>query len=133
MKANKTTNKKVKLLSKAIIYIILIMILVLFAIKGFAFGVELFSTQGVEQSPGQDVVITIPEGANTSTVGNVLLNAGLIENKNTFGIQCKFYEASFYAGDYTLNTSMGAEEIIEKLKIKPGSEEGSTQAKTQEE
>ena len=119
MNTKKLSSKTIRLIRKVVISVVMIMILVVLGIKGYMFGTEVFYGHGMEAEPGTDVVITIPESAGKSLVGEILINNGLIENKSTFNIQCIIFEAEFYAGDYNLNSSQSAEDIIETLKKKP--------------
>ncbi|SHI54149.1 endolytic transglycosylase MltG [Parasporobacterium paucivorans] len=113
----KSRNKIVSRWTRFVIILILVLLLVVLGMKSFDFGRSLFAVQGMEAEPGTDVTITIPEGAGKSEVADILKKNGLIASKSTFNIQCLIFEAQFYPGDYTLNTSQGPEEIIDQLKI----------------
>lgn len=114
----KSSSRGAKVTARIIIYLVMIMLLALLGLKGFEFGRSIFVSSGIEASPGTDVVVTIPQGADSSYVGNLLYEQGIIENKNLFRIQCLVFEAEFYAGEYKLNTSSNTEDVIESLKAK---------------
>lgn len=122
----KNSSGLMKLATKTIIYLVMFMLLIIMGMQGFKFGQQVFLAKGVDESPGKDVVITIPEGADKSTVADILFSNGLIQNKYIFNIQCTIFEAKFYAGEYTLNTSSYTEDIIERLRTSSASGSGSS-------
>ncbi|HEV2070410.1 MAG TPA: endolytic transglycosylase MltG [Acidimicrobiales bacterium] len=61
-------------------------------------------------APGAEVALTIPEGATTAAIAELLADEGVISDAGVFGYYVQFTGgASFQAGDYTLvrNSSMG--------------------------
>lgn len=98
---------------KVVIYMVLIGILYFCGSRAYDFGKAVFSEEGVESAPGQDVSVTIPEGTTSKELAQILKKDGLIDNVYVFYIQAYLYECKPVAGDYLLNTSSNAEEIIE--------------------
>ena len=77
--------------------------------KAFGFGQSVFDEKSVdEKGYGYDVMITIADGASNSQVEDILLNNGLIEDKNLFLVQLMLsdYSKSILPGTYTLSTTM---------------------------
>jgi UPF0755 protein len=74
----------------------------------------------------KEVNITIPNGASTRQIATILKHNGLILNEEVFTIKVKLseYDGTFKKGDYTLNTSMTEEQIMEALKLGTKSQEG---------
>ena len=61
-------------------------------------------------APGEEIALTIPEGATTADIAELLADEGVISDAGVFGYYVQFTGgASFQAGDYTLvrNSSMG--------------------------
>ena len=61
-------------------------------------------------APGEEIALTIPEGATTSDIAELLADEGVISDAGIFGYYVQFTGgATFQAGDYTLarNSSMG--------------------------
>lgn len=63
------------------------------------------------------VMITVPRGATTSSIGSILINEELIQSEMIFKLASKELEADgkMQAGDYELSQAMSTDEIIEKL------------------
>jgi UPF0755 protein len=74
----------------------------------------------------KEVNITIPSGASTRQIATILKKNGLILNAEVFTIKVKLseYDGTFKKGDYTLNTSMSEEQIMETLKAGTKSQDG---------
>ena len=66
-------------------------------------------------------MITIPDGASNSQVADIILNNGLIEDKNLFLVQLMLsdYSKSILPGTYTLSTTMKPTEIMVALSTEP--------------
>lgn len=126
--ANKTDNKKktkkkngssvaAKIAIKTAMYVVGILIVVLVCKSAFDFGEEVFSAEGMDsKGNGKEVVVTIPMNSNTSEVGEILKENGLIESEWAFMIQTFLYESEIASGTYTLNTEMSAEDIIDAIR-----------------
>lgn len=121
-----SVNKKVRITSRIVmkfsirVLAVFIGCLVLYTCctKAYDFGQLIFTEKGMDlKGNGQEVTITIPEGASSMEVGKILEDNGLIESKYAFFIQTFLYEAKIYPGTYTLNTQEGPEELIGDMKI----------------
>ncbi|TCK98385.1 UPF0755 protein [Natranaerovirga hydrolytica] len=66
----------------------------------------------------RDVEITIPQGANTQAIGEILEEEELIKNATLFTIRVKLlseYDGKLRYGNFVLTTGMSEDEIIEIL------------------
>ena len=124
-------------LSKTIIKIIVFAALLIFLIfacsKAYQIGYKVFADTAMETGVGTDVIVNIPAGASKSEVGEILEYNGLIDDLDTFKIRCILYQAEFYQGTYTLNTSMTTEEILDELRVEQEVQETTTQSETDNE
>ncbi len=84
------------------------------AFKAYDFGYRVFSEPPITTGAGADVEVVIPMGAGPSAIGDILENAGLIEDSTLFLFQERLspYHGLLQPGTYTLNTSMTAEEMM---------------------
>ncbi len=100
--------KKIVLLS--------LLLLLLFTITGCAEILEKYNTP-VDVNDTEEIVFTIPSGASTTGIGNLLLEDKLIQNLNAFKAKVKSLgvDGQMKAGDYKLSKSMTSEEIINKI------------------
>jgi len=75
------------------------------------------SNPGVATDVGEDVAITIPQGASTSDIAEILKEKNLIKSVFRFKLESKLnnYDGTFQQGNYTLNTSMTHQQIMELL------------------
>ena len=102
-----------------IICVLVVILIYNGAVKGFEFGISIFSSAAMTEAPGQDMIVIIEEGASAWDVGNLLEKKGLIQDEKIFFIQAILYKANLQAGTYTLNTSMTPEQILEILIEEP--------------
>ncbi len=70
-------------------------------------------------APGQEVnkVITIPRGANSGQIGNLLVRHGLIKSRTAFRFYALYrgLDNKLQAGDYNLQNSLSTPQIMERL------------------
>lgn len=117
MDLKKTSKLVLSLSAKIVFWILCLTVFIVICSKAFSFGSEIFSDKGMaKEGQGIDITVTIPAGATSAQVADILFDDELIKNKYIFLIQTKLYEAEFMAGDYVLNTENSAEEIIEALR-----------------
>ncbi len=71
-----------------------------------------------EERIAKEVSITIPSGSSTREIARILKENGLVTNSDLFTIKAMIneYDGTFKMGDYSLNTSMSEDEIMEILK-----------------
>lgn len=71
----------------------------------------------VDPNNTETMLITVPRGATTSSIGSILMDFELIQSETIFKLAAKELEADgkMKAGDYLLSQSMTTDEIITKL------------------
>ena len=91
----------------------------------YNFGRGVFTEEAMSEAPGRDVAITIPQGASTGEIGELLEGRGLIRDSRLFYIQVKLskYDGKLKPGDYILNTSMVPEELMGVMAAEEKAEE----------
>jgi len=127
---SKTTNQINKITSAVImiaIRVVAIAVIIVVAAKGikasYNFGHSIFYAESVEEAPGHDITVNIPEGASEKEAAEILLDKGLINNKYSIIVQAKFFDYEVTPGTYTFNTSQTSREILKQLHEGPPSEE----------
>ena len=97
-----------------LILILVVLIIILLGRYAYRFGYAVFNERSAEEPPGRAVVVTIPEMPSAGDVGEVLKEAGLIEDVRVFKVQERLsaYHDKAKAGEYTLNTSMTPTEML---------------------
>lgn len=65
----------------------------------------------------EEILVTVPSGATTSSIGGILMDQELIQSETIFKMAAKELEADgkMKAGDYLLSQAMSTDEIIDKL------------------
>lgn len=134
---NKITTTIIGISVKLIVYALIVLLLYEAVVRGYAFGHEVFYAEAVEEAPGRDVTVLINEEESVSEAAGYLAKKGLIKSEFAFIFQGKFYDyETVYPGTYVLNTSMTSKEILQKLNVKPETDEtspaqaGNARAKT---
>jgi len=91
-------------------------LLMVFLATGCASILEKYN-EPVDPTDETAIVMTVPKGASTTTIANLLYEQNLIQNVNAFKAKVKVLEmdGKMQAGDYQLTRAMTAEAIIEKL------------------
>lgn len=66
---------------------------------------------------GQDHIVTIPRGATSTQIGDILQEAGIINSGLVFRFYLRYHELDgrIQAGDYVLNPSMTMVQVVNKL------------------
>lgn len=83
--------------------------------RAYSYGHGLLYEHAMEVEPGTDISFVISTGDTRKEIAENLEEAGLIDNRQAFLLQSRLYKADFEPGEYSLNTSMTAEEIIKYL------------------
>lgn len=73
--------------------------------------------EAVDPTSTEEIIITIPSGATTTSIGSILMENNLIKSEMIFKLTSKELEAdgNMKAGDFKLSKSMNMIEIINKL------------------
>lgn len=74
----------------------------------------MYEYKGTESTQGEDVSVTIPEGASVKEIAQILKKAGLIDYPRAFTkrLQDSEYRGKLHGGTYTLNTGMTTLEMM---------------------
>ncbi len=96
-------------------YIIALLAMVLL-LPGCATILEKYNAP-VDPNNTDEILVTVPKGASTTSIANLLLEHELIQNVNAFKGKAKTLEldGKMKAGDYMLSQSMSSEAIIKKI------------------
>ena len=99
---------------------VLILILILFAIVkvgtvAYDLGYRVFTEPALEREPGRDVIIQLKRGMSEMELGSLLEEKRLIDNGIVIAIQIRLsaYSDKLKPGQYTLNTSQTAKEMMQ--------------------
>jgi len=90
--------------------------------KAYAFGHSIFYAEAMEEEPGHDVTVSIPEGTDAKGVATLLINKGLADNKYSIIVQSRFFEYEVVPGTYKFNTSMTSRDILKQINEGPSEE-----------
>ena len=97
----------------------LVMIVIFFLGRtAYHFGYSVFHQVPVAEPPGENITVTIAEGADAREIGITLRNAGLIEDVTLFRVQerlsayHKELSEDFKGGTFRLNTSQTTDELL---------------------
>jgi len=125
-KTTKQINKITGTVILIAIRVVVIAVVIVIAARGikasYEFGHSIFYAESVEEPPGHDVKVTIPEGTDAKEAATILENKGLITNKYSIIVQAKFFDYEVTPGTYTFNTSQTSREILKELNEGPPSE-----------
>jgi len=87
------------------------------AMYSYHFGYMVFSDSTMEVSPGRDVGVVVEMDDELMDIGEMLERRGLISDAKIFWVQAILleYKDKIVPGEYTLNTSMTPEQMLEVL------------------
>lgn len=118
------------------IFIVLVIISVIYKLmfKAYDFGYRVFAEEAMSGEPGRDIEITVPVGSSAMEIGEILENRGLIRDKNLFFVQERLSEfhGKLAPGEYTLNTSQTARDMMEVMAKEEEEEEESGDDKSKD-
>ena len=105
-----------------IIKVVLVVVVVMFCIaasgRAYRIGYSIFYEKALaEEGWGESIEVTVTEGMSTVQIGNMLKEAGLIEDAAVFPYQERFssYHGEIQPGTYTLSTEMTPSEMIKVM------------------
>lgn len=99
-----------------VILVCIAVYLTLQGIKGaYSLGHGLMYDHAMEAAPGRELELEIKSSDSRESIGEKLLDKGLIDNSSAFLLQSRLYKTDFEPGSYTLNTSMKLSEILSRL------------------
>ena len=102
---------------RILVYALLVVMLIFCGRTAYRYGYVVFNEKPAAAEPGEDVELTVPEGASVKEIANLLKENGLIEDVTVFRIQERLsaYHGKLIGGDYILNTSQTPTEMMEIL------------------
>lgn len=101
-----------------ILYSLLLIAIVWVCRTGYRFSYQVFGEVTVAEAPGTDVSVIIQPEEDILELAGKLEQNGVVVNKYSFFVRTKlmmFDGKILRPGDYTLNTSMTYEEILDKI------------------
>lgn len=86
-------------------------------IRSYDYGYRIFAEPPVASGEGKDKLVRVKSSMSDSDIAALLHEKGLIRDKWLFVIQLKLsgYSGKLVAGQYTLNTSMTADEMMRAM------------------
>lgn len=129
MDVNKVILKFVSISFSILITLLIILGLIKLGTYCYEFGYRVFTEAPVEGEPGTDVVVLVSDDMSEYDIGGMLLENGLIRDKNLFFAQLKLsaYSGKLLSGTYTLNTSMTAKDMMVVMSTEPVPETETTE------
>lgn len=117
MQARKVFLRIFLMLLKLILGIVIALGIWQFGRFAYNFGYSLYNNETMSDPPGKDVVIVIPQDCPVSQAAKLLEAKGLIKDSRVFQVQERLskYHGQMQAGNYVLNTSQTAEEMLAVL------------------
>lgn len=83
----------------------------------FQIGKTLMAHKKPSSTTGETVAVTIPEGASTQKIGEILKEKGLIQNVLFFRLKSKIngFDGTYHQGDYQIDAALSDGEIMKVL------------------
>jgi len=115
--AKKIASNIRRIIAKGMITLMAITALYFGGTYAFKLGYNIMGNSPTTEGEIVSVEITIPQGASTKTIAEILKDHNLIQSALYFRIQAKMSDndGKFQFGNYTLNTGMNEEEIMNAL------------------
>lgn len=123
-------KKKVLLVIFAILKLFVLVLVVTAFIyagkKAYTFGYRVFAEEAMSNPPGKKVVVTITDDITVDELAELLKSKRLIRDEKVFRVQYQLseYRGKLKGGNYILNTSQTAEEMLEELSGEDETENG---------
>ncbi len=120
MNVNKIIYKFVSISFSVLVALLVIIGLVRLGTFCYDFGYRVFTEEPVADAPGTDVNVRITEDMSEMDIGKLLEEKGLVRNGKLFYAQLKLsaYSGDLLPGEYTLNTSMEAKDMMAVMATK---------------
>lgn len=127
MKVRRAFMSIAAMLVRLFIVLVLVSFIYKLGFKAYDFGYRIFAEEPITGEPGRNIDVTIPMGSSAMEIGEILENSGLIRDKKLFFLQERLseYHGKLAPGEYTLNTSQTARDMME---IMAEEEESSTES-----
>lgn len=127
MKIRRAFMSIAAMLMRLFIVLVLVSLIYKLGFNAYDFGYRIFAEEPITGEPGRNIDVTIPMGSSAMEIGEILENSGLIRDKKLFFLQERLseYHGKLAPGEYTLNTSQTAQDMME---IMAEEEESSTES-----
>ena len=127
MKVRRAFMSIAAMLVRLFIVLVLVSFIYKLGFNAYDFGYRIFAEEPITEEPGRNIDVTIPMGSSAMEIGEILENSGLIRDKKLFFLQERLseYHGKLAPGEYTLNTSQTAQDMME---IMAEEEESSTES-----
>lgn len=114
MSASKIVMRLVSISFTILFCVIVVYGLYELGLSSYDYGYRIFAEPPVTSGEGKDKLVRIKSSMSDTDIAQVLAEKGLIRDKWLFVLQVKIsgYSGKLAAGQYTLNTSMTAEEMM---------------------
>lgn len=119
MKARQLTFSFFGTIFRIAIIALLVLFIYRLGEKAYDFGYRVFAEESMEPAPGRDIEVVITQGKGVYEIGKMLQEKGLIRDAKLFYVQEKLssYKGKTQPGNYILNTSMQAEEMLKTISV----------------
>lgn len=100
---------------KIVFIVWVVMFVYKYAFIAYDYGYRIFGETPITSGEGRTVTVVIPENAKAKQIGEILELKGLIREAELFVVQERIsdYHDQILPGEYELNTSMTAEQMME--------------------
>lgn len=112
-----TAGNAVYSVVKIVSFVLIMMVIYRLGSMAYSYGERLFGEPPMAEAPGEDITVTIEASDDMDSIARKLEEAGLIRDADFFVLQEKVYgyKSEIEPGDYVLNTSQNAEELMQVL------------------
>lgn len=119
-KTKSQSKNNLRKISKTVNIVLFVILVVVLGFGAYKFAYSIANDSAVDKKPGRDVKVIIEQGMSVSSVGKMLEDKGLINNKYQFIVTVKLNKQSdkIYAGEYILNTSQNISEMLSIIRSK---------------
>ncbi len=114
---NGKTEKRAEFALRILLDILIVALLLVIGRVAYTGAYSVFRNRSMEDPPGREVSVVIPDPPDAYTCAAILKDAGLIENALIFVITERIsgYHGREKAGTYDLSTAMTPEQILAVL------------------
>lgn len=107
----------IQVLLNILFYVIVVMLIAKFSGVAYDFAYQVFGEVAAAEAGEtvKDVTITIKKGESTMSIASKLEMNRVIENKYSFYLRAKLFQANIKTGKYMVNASMSYGEILDQI------------------
>lgn len=114
MSASKIVMRLVSISFTVLLFLVAVYGLYELGLKSYSYGYRIFAEPPVSAGEGRDSLVRVKASMSDLEIAEILEEKGLVRDRFLFVLQLKVsgYSGKIKAGNYTLNTSMTAEEMM---------------------